>query len=129
MTRALYVTLLSLVILAPQAAFAAPGTFKELANLLVNWLNQIAIVLITLALVIYFWGIARNMNKFGDGAQAAATTLRYYVFWGVLILFVMMSVWGIIRLLQNTLFGGNPGNIPININFGAACASFEECFK
>jgi hypothetical protein len=35
------------------------------------------------------------------------TELRTYIVWGILALFLMVSIWGVLQLLQNTLFGGD----------------------
>jgi hypothetical protein len=35
--------------------------------------------------------------------------------WGVLALFVMVSIWGILRLLQDTVFGSQSGTTGTNI--------------
>src|SRR3989344_1687727 len=65
----------------PQSVFAAaPKDFLQLAGELINILNLATLTLIIAGFVVYFWGI--------------------------LVLFVMVSIWGIIGLLQNTLFGG-----------------------
>jgi hypothetical protein len=49
----------------------------------------------------YFWGIATNIPHFGD--EKGAEKRKSFFFWGLIILFVMVSIWGIIQLLQNTL--------------------------
>ncbi len=93
------------VVLIPSVALAAPRTFGELANLLVLILNNATTVLIVLGIVVYFFGISTNILKF---SEEGGEKLRQYFFWGVIVLFVMVSIWGILRLLQNTLFGANP---------------------
>lgn len=114
------------VLLLPSICFAAaPRTFVELASYLVFIMNNMVAVLIVLGLVVYFWGVTSNIHSMGseDGAEAR----KNYFFWGIVALFVMVSVWGILRLLQNTLFGGGGGigsgqQAPSNF-----CASFGEC--
>lgn len=96
----------------PAVVLAAPRTFGELANLVVLILNNATIVLIVLGIVVYFFGISTNILKF---SEEGGEKLRQYFFWGILVLFVMVSIWGILRLLQNTLFGSNPysGGVPV----------------
>jgi len=95
--------LLALLILAsPFTAAAAPMTFRDLANTIVLILDNATAVLIVAGIVIYFYGISTNILKFGEGDRAK---FRNYMVWGIIVLFVMVSVWGILRLLQSTLFG------------------------
>lgn len=52
--------------------------------------------------------------------------MRSYLVWGIIIIFVMVSIWGILQLLQNTLFG-NGGYNSIGTNSATPCSSFTDC--
>jgi len=99
---------LSLILLTPTLALAAaPKTFAELANLIVSFLNSAAGLLIIAGVVIYFYGVSSNILKMSsEGGRAA----REYLVWGIIVIFVMVSIWGILELLQNTLFGNSPND-------------------
>ncbi len=116
--------LASLVLFAPTLALAAPRNFSELANMLVGLISTATGVLIVFALVAYFYGVATNIPHFGS--EKGAEKIKSYFFWGILILFVMVSIWGIVELLQNTLFGGSP-NAPNNGAPAVQCDSFGNC--
>ena len=89
----------------PQLALAsAPRTFSELANLIVTLIDSAAGLLVIAGIVIYFYGISTSIVKLKD---EGGEKLRAYFVWGILVIFVMVSIWGILRLLQNTLFGGD----------------------
>jgi hypothetical protein len=110
-----YARFAPLVVLVPTVALAAPRTFGELANLLVLILNNATTVLIVLGIVLYFFGISTNILKF---SEEGGEKLKQFFFWGIIVIFVMVSIWGILRLLQNTLFGANPysgggGAVPV----------------
>lgn len=93
-------------LIAPSIAFAAaPRTFSELANLLVQIINSTTTVLIVGGIVVYFWGLSTNILKFSEGG--GTEKIKNYFVWGILVLFVMVSIWGIIGLLQSTLFGSS----------------------
>ena len=64
-------------------------------------------MLVAAALVAFLYGAAYNMLKAGE---RGGTALRQFLVWGVVILFVMVSIWGILNLLQQTLFGSGSGN-------------------
>ena len=97
------------VLLSPALAFAqgAPRTFADLANLFVVILNNATTVLIVAGIAVYFYGISTNILKFGEGEHEK---LKNYFVWGIIVLFVMVSIWGILGLLQSTLFGGSSFN-------------------
>ena len=109
MRRILYVLYLApLLLIAPAIAFAAaPKTFQELANTLVVIMNNAVVVLIVLGIVVYFYGVSTNLFK---AQEKGSKELNVYLMWGLVILFVMVSIWGILQLLQNSLFGGDQFN-------------------
>ena len=97
------------VLLLPTVTFAAAaGTFSQLVTGFVSYLNYGAVVLISLAIVIYFLGISQNLIKVNSGE--ASTNLRSYIMWGLIGIFFMVSIWGIVQLVQNTLFGNSAGS-------------------
>ena len=85
------------------ALAAAPRTFSDLANLIVSFFDAGAGLLITAAVVIYLFGISKSIYTAGEEGKEA---LRTYLLWGIVTIFIMVSIWGILQLLQNTLFGG-----------------------
>ncbi len=95
------------VLLLPLAASAqgAPQTLSELATIVVKLISAATVVLVALAIVVYFWGIFYNMSNFTEGNREQ---MRAYFFWGIVALFVMVSIWGILSLLSQTVFNGNP---------------------
>lgn len=116
---------LSLILGAPTLALAAaPATFDQLANLIVQILNNATATLIIAGIVVYFFGVSSNMIKVGKGET---TDMRSYLVWGIAIIFVMVSVWGILQLLQNTLFGNGGYNSIGGSTSGAPCQSFTNC--
>ena len=90
------------LLLVPALASAGTGTLKDFVETIVTLLNQATGVLVAAALVTFLYGAAYNMIKSGERGSAA---LSQFLIWGIIILFVMVSIWGILNLLQNTLFG------------------------
>lgn len=58
-------------------------------------------LLILAALVAFFIGLVRYV--WGGGGEEAHKKGRSIMIAGITALFVMVSIWGIIRLIQNTL--------------------------
>lgn len=101
-------TLAFMLLAAPAvASAAAPRTFLDLSNFLVVILNNATAVLIVAGIVVYFYGVSTNILNFSD---ESGEKLKAYFFWGIIVLFVMVSIWGILRLLQDTIFGGSAVN-------------------
>lgn len=103
-TRVILFTVLFTMLPLMADAASAPRTFRELAATIVTMLTYATATLVLLGVVIYMWGIASNMYSLSEGETAA---YRNYIFWGVAILFVMVSIWGILRLIQASVFQGN----------------------
>lgn len=87
---------------------ASAQSLQPLANLIgaiARLVGALVPVLITLALVVFFFGLVRYLLKAG-GADGTKNN-RDLMIWGLVTLFVMVSVWGIVRLAQDAL-GINP---------------------
>ncbi|MBI4068274.1 hypothetical protein HY413_02600 [Candidatus Kaiserbacteria bacterium] len=109
----------------PVVALAAANTFQELAFDVVEILDTATFTLIIFGVVVYFWGIATNIPHFGD--EKGAEKQKSFFFWGLVVLFIMVSIWGIIQLLQNTLFGGTPFSPNSGEPAVTLCDSFGDC--
>ena len=80
----------------PATAFGAE-TIIQLSNAIQRTVYRPLVgVLIGIALVLFLWGIVKYVAQRGDESKAAegAKMMSY----GILILFVMFTVWGLIRL-------------------------------
>lgn len=94
--------LLMLVALLPHTAFAAIRDLHDLADKVTGYINDFVGILITLTVVVYFYRIALGMSDIKKDPKKR----REFIVWGIFILFIMVSIWGIVALLQNALFGG-----------------------
>ncbi|NBD74154.1 hypothetical protein GVX82_03905 [Patescibacteria group bacterium] len=54
-------------------------------------------VIVTLALLLFFWGVALFIFNAGDDTKRAEGKKR--MIWGIIALFVIFAIWGIIALL------------------------------
>ncbi|HUO50256.1 MAG TPA: hypothetical protein VMU25_01670 [Candidatus Paceibacterota bacterium] len=105
---------------------AAPSTFKDLANQIAGVLGNVTTDLIVLAIVLYFWGISSSLMKSERGREQ----LKQRVIWGIAIIFMAVSIWGIVRLFQGTIFGSgaNPTTGIGGSGGGASnCNGFNNC--
>lgn len=88
-------------------AFAGAITFLDTLNTINRFLNAFIPLFITLAIVYFFWGLAKYMLNIGEKKDDAIQAM----IWGIVGLFVMVSIWGIIKLLQNTFKVGDTNPI------------------
>ncbi len=88
-------------------AQSAPTTLQALAQSAATILNDGAVLLITASVAVYFYSIAGNIFKMSRG-EAIGDDLKKTLYWGIVIIFAMVSIWGIIQVLQYSLFGGPP---------------------
>jgi hypothetical protein len=76
-------------------------TFKQLVSNLIGLVNYIFPLLVGAALLLFFWGIVKYMYKSSEGERADSSLF----FWGLLALFVLVSLWGIINLMRSAFLG------------------------
>ena len=110
-------------LLAPSVALAAgaPQNFKDLADQIVGVLNNATTDLIILAIVIYFYGVSTNLFKGEKGREH----LRQQIVWGILVIFLAVSIWGVVQLLQTTFLGTGAGGSGGAATTGQNCTSLN----
>lgn len=75
------------------------GTLETLTRRILDFINNTLIpLMVSIALLLFFFGIVRYFFSQGSIAKEEA---RKFLFWGIIALFVMTAVWGIIGLLTN----------------------------
>ena len=77
-------------------------TFAELVTTLVDFIRSAVSLLIGIGLVIFLWGIVKYIYQSGN--SKAHTYGRDMMVWGLVAMFVMVSVWGILGLAQSAFF-------------------------
>ncbi len=89
------------------------ATFQSIiGKVLSTMLNPLIPILIGLALVVFFFGLFKYVKTgFGDKNEVEGS--KSLMLWGIIILFVMFSVWGLVAILQGTFFGNE--TIPVTL--------------
>ena len=72
-------------------------------------LSTIIPILMVLATVVFLWGVIRYVTASGDEDKLKEG--RQFIIFGLIGLFVMVAVWGVVRALVSQ-FGLQQGNIP-----------------
>ena len=67
------------------------------------------------ALVYFLYGLAQFILVSGDEKKLAEGKQK--MVWGVIALFIMVSIWGIIGFLQKDILGSTPpGTLRVQVN-------------
>ncbi len=109
-TKLLILPVLSLV---PSFALAqgnpsTPTDFKSFLGLLGDFIDMAIPILVALTLLVFFWGLAKFILAV-SGDEKAIQGGKDLMKWGIVALFVMTSVWGIVAFFSSDLFGPGIG--------------------
>lgn len=78
-------------------------TFQQVvAKLIVKGADFIIIFLVGLTVLVFMYGLMRYMFK-GASSDTARTEGRKLMLWGLIGIFVMVSVWGLVGVLSATI--------------------------
>jgi len=104
-------------LITPLSVFAARD-LKGIIGIFTDLLNSLLPLVEGIAFLAFLWGLANfiwhadNEEKRSEGKQI--------MIWGIIALFVMVSAFPIVHIIQNTFFGGG-GNAPAGVNPGDSC--------
>ena len=95
----------ALMFSVPVMAFAQGGGLTNIANLVGDAAGIVSLLIpfvLGLAVLAFFWGIAKYVLAAGNEEKKAEG--RNVMIWGVVAIFVAVSLWGFVNFLQNALF-------------------------
>ena len=94
--------------LAPVIAMAAD--IQSILGQIVNIVNAIIPILMLVAFAVFLWGVVKFI--FSGGDEEKRKTAKHYLIYGLIGLFVMVAVWGLVTVLIST-FNLSETSIPI----------------
>ncbi len=101
-----YVTALGTLAFLPLAAFAAD--LQSILGTIGDLIGTATPIVVALALVYFFWGLASFILSSSEEKKKNAVSTMIY---GIIALFVMVSVWGIVNVLQTTFQVTGSGDV------------------
>ncbi len=102
MTYLTYLAVLFLV--APQLASAQMVyDFGSLVGLFIGMIKTIVPLIVGITLLYFIWGVFQLVRSNSPDSREEAIG---YITYGIVALFVMISVWGLVSILTSTFFGG-----------------------
>lgn len=77
-----------------------PGAIRCVTGMI----NMTIPLVIGIAVFLFLWGLIKYITAGGD--DKAVAEARKFMTFGIIALFVMVSVWGLVGILVNTFFSG-----------------------
>jgi uncharacterized membrane protein len=106
-TKLIFIVLL---LLLPVVAFAQQD-LGEMIDRVGDLVFSLIPVAFALAVLFFLWGLAKFILKAGD--ESAREEGKQIMKWGIVALFVIVSMWGIIGFLRSEFSITGDGNFPI----------------
>ncbi len=102
MSKVTNVLLPVLTVLLPVVASAQAygGNINNLLGSVTTIVNNLVGLLMTLAVIAFFWGLVKYIWNAGD--EDKRKDGRHMMIWGVVALFVMVSIWGLVNFIGDT---------------------------
>lgn len=112
------ISTITLILFAtPSLVFAFPSDLKGVIEMFTNIGLSIIPFLGAVAFLVFVWGVARFIRSAGNEKEIKDS--KNLLIWGIIGLFVLVTIWGIIAFLSSEFgFGsGTPGipQIPSNL--------------
>lgn len=104
--------------------FNSNSTFASVVADLISFINLLVGVLGALALVIFFWGLVKFIYHSDDAHSRQEG--RKSILWGLIALFVLFSLYGILQLLNIAFFGGGVMGDTSNVNYYEPTGQYEK---
>jgi uncharacterized sodium:solute symporter family permease YidK len=105
MRKLLKFSALTSVFLTPTILFAADG-ISGLLEQVMGVITSLIPIVIAIAVLVFLWGVLQYVVAKDEDKQKEARGVMLY---GIIALFVMVSVWGFVNLLGTTIFGDSAG--------------------
>ncbi|PIP55932.1 MAG: hypothetical protein CO183_01235 [Candidatus Zambryskibacteria bacterium CG_4_9_14_3_um_filter_42_9] len=102
---------LAFLLFLPAVASAQLNGVKDLIKAFGGLLNPLIGVTVALALLGFFWGLVLFIFHVG-GDEKAVNQGKRIMGWGLVALFVIVSVWGIVGFMQNAVLPGGSSTSP-----------------
>jgi len=99
------------VLLSPVFVFAQGGDLQGVATNIFDVIKALIPIVFALALLYFFWGLAKYILAAGN--EASKQDGKGIMIWGIIALFVMVSVWGLVKILQATFNISDSENITL----------------
>jgi hypothetical protein len=102
--------IISLITLLPNLVLAFPGTISGVISMFIGFGLQLIPLLGAIALLVFILGVAKFIRSSGNEKEIKDS--KNLLIWGLIGIFVLMSVWGIVAFLRSEFGFGDALGIP-----------------
>jgi len=88
----------ALLVVAPTIVLADSSYIFQVFFRINMFISLVFPIIIALALLVFLWGIAKFILQSGD--EKAVENGKQLMIWGLVCLFCVVSVWGIVKIAQ-----------------------------
>ncbi len=107
--------IIALFAFAPIMAFAgAEGGFSDLNDIIIDIFTKVNKLFFALAGLVFGYAVIKLMFMHGDD-EKAKNQLTNLMLYSIGALVIMVSVWGLVKLVQNTFFDTNKVDTPVEV--------------
>ena len=89
-----------------------PTTFSGLVKIFLDLMRAAIPIIASLSLLVFIWGLVKFISRVG-GDEKAVTEGKKLMIWGLIALFIMISIWGILRFFYSSLGFSRPFGFPL----------------
>lgn len=95
-----YFIFLSAIFL-PVVVFAQVTDAFQLTSLIYDWIEQLSLFFMAGAVAFFVWGLVKFIYNAADTKEHEEG--KRYIVWGIVAFFVLVSLWGLVRFLSDSL--------------------------
>ena len=92
------------LVVTPVVAFGAVSDLQGLIDMAKGIVSSLVPLIMSLAVLAFVWGIFKYLTEAADPGKREEG--RQFMIWGIVALFVMVSLWAIVGVIKGTFFGG-----------------------
>jgi hypothetical protein len=85
------------------------GGVGSVIDTVIGLMNKVVPLLIGIAVLVFLWGVLKYVIAGSDDAGKRAEA-RGFMIWGIVSIFIMVSVWGLVGILQTSFGIDNTGS-------------------
>lgn len=100
---------IGLLSFVPGIVFAQEQSIGGLVEYFTGFINDIIGLLSGIAFLVFLWGLVKFIYR-ADSEEGRRAGKSQMV-WGIIGLFVLLSIWGIVSFFQLSIFNGTPDNV------------------
>ena len=105
----MYKFIIPIGIFAPVLTLAAVSGVEGAIDLVIDFVSALIPFFLSLGILVFFWGIVKFIAHTDD--QKAREEGKRVMIWGMVAIFVMVSLWALVGFIQGSLGLGTTGTL------------------